>query len=269
MRKLLFLLSFLMLLSLSLPLLAVDVDDDNTSVIIKTQGYEVHWNKAAQMGYMKAFIGDSEDTIIGNAGRAFYHSGEYGGAWHDWGALKEWEVLEQGGGKAVVQYISNDGASKEFTCVATYYDSVPYIKHEVTVKNVGNDALKSFQSGHSPMFEINLQNEGMQSSAQPFPYVVYWMKDGFYAGLYGPDAQEARKIDWNGNAIGRMDLVHDNQGKNIKKGETSTIVYYVAFGKGGQEEAVDLAKDVQKEPSGKAVSPAGSLSTTWADIKSK
>jgi len=269
-KRLLILLCFMIFLVLSLSVFAVDVEEDNTYVIIKTQGYEVYWNKGAQMGYMQAFVAGSKDSIIGRAGRAFYHSCEYGGAWRDWGGLKEWKLVEKGAGKAVVQYISSDGGSKEYTCIITYYDSVPYIKHEINVKNTGNDALKSFQSGHAPMFEVNMLTGGMQNNAQPFPHVVYWMKDGYYAGIYGPDAQEARKHNWGGNANGRMDLVHDNQGKNIKKGETHGIVYYVAFGNGGMKEAVDLANSVQKEPAGgKAVSPEGTLSTTWANIKSK
>ncbi len=269
MKKLLILLSFMMFLVFSFSVFGVEVDEDNNVVIIKTQGYTVHWKKSAQMGYIQAFIGGSKDTIIGSAGRAFYHSSDYGG-WKDWGALKKWEVVEQGGGKAVVRYISSDGTSKEYTCVAYYYDSVPYIKHEVTVKNIGGGNITSFQSGHEPMFEINLMTAGMQVAAQPFPHVVMWMKDGFFAGLYGPDAQEARKHDWNGAANGRMDLVHDNKGKTLKKDESDTVVYYVAFGKGEQKEALALVNDVQKEPAGgKAVSPTGSLSTTWANIKAK
>ena len=266
MKKLL--ITFVMILAISSSLMAVDVKEEGTSVIVKTAGYEVHWNKGAQMGYMQAFVAGSENSIIGVAGRAFYHSGEYGGAWHDWGGLQKWETVEKGGGKAVVKYISSDGVSKEFTCIATYYDSVPYIKHEFTVKNIGNDAISSFQSGHSPMFEVNTDVEGMQANAQPFPYTVYWVKDGYYGGLYGPDAKEAVFMEWAPRNPGRMHLVHDNQAKQIKKGETSTIVYYVAFGKGKMKEAVALANDVQKEPSGgKAVSSQDSLSTKWGWIR--
>lgn len=267
MRTIIIMITFLLIILANMGF-AVEVKEDASYVIITTQGYIVHWKKAAQMGYMQAFIAGSKDSIIGTGGRAFYHSSDYGG-WKDWGALQKWEVVEKSANKAVVKYISRDAGTKEYMCVATYYDSVPYIKHEVTITNVGDAAVTSFASGHEPMFEVNLETEGMQNNAQPFPHVVYWMKDGFYAGIYGPDAQEARKHDWGGRPNGRMDLVHDNQGKSIKKNESGTIVYYVAFGKGKMKEAVDLAKEVQKEPAGgKAVSQIGKLSTTWASIKS-
>ncbi|MGQ9609112.1 MAG: hypothetical protein ACUVWN_07415 [bacterium] len=258
----------ILLFMIPLCILAVDVKEEGNSIVITTQNYVLHWNKPAQMGYMQAFIAGGKDTIIGRSGRAFYHSSDYGG-WKDWGALQKWDILEKGGGKAVVQYVSRDAGTKEYTCVATYYDSVNYIKHEVTVKNVGDAAVTSFQSGHDPMFEINLVTEGMQVAAQPFPHVVYWLKDGYFGGIYGPEAQEARKHDWGGNANGRMDLVFDNKGKQLKKGESASIVYYVAFGKGKDKEALALASKVTEEPPmGKAVSPQTALSTTWGWIRS-
>ncbi len=269
MKKLIFLTFIILLLSITLSIFAVDISEDNTYVIIKTKDYEAYWNKAAQMGYMQVFIGGSKESIVGKAGRAFYHSCEYGGGWHDWGALKEWKTVEKSGAKAVVNYKSNDGASKDYDVTVSYYDTVPYIKHVVKVTNVGNNPITSFQSGHAPMFEVNLETAGMSTATQPFPCVVFWTKSGFYAGLYGPDANEARKHDWGGKPNGRMDLVHDKAGKEIKKGESHSITYYVAFGKGGEKEALALAAKVKEEPPLTAVTPMDSVSTTWSWIKSE
>ena len=210
------------------------------------------------MGYMQAFVEGSDESIINTSGRALYHSSDYGG-WKDWGQLQEWDVLEEGDGKAVVQYVSRDAGVKQYTCVAYYYDSAPYIKHEVTVTADGG-AATSFQSGHEPMFEMAGANEGIQVFKDPFPHVVYWSGDSFGA-LYGPDAQEAR------NHGTRMDLLHDNLGENLKDGDSATVTYYVAFAKGDAKSANELAPDVTEEPKGEAVSPEGSLATTWGWIR--
>ncbi|MBD3183447.1 hypothetical protein GF312_14205 [Candidatus Poribacteria bacterium] len=261
MKKILYPLVFLMILCVTLPLLAVDVDEDNKYVIVETKLYTVHWNKPAQMGYMQAFVGDSDESIINTGGRSFYHSSDYGG-WKDWGQLQEWDILEEGGGKAVVQYVSKDAGNKEYTCVAHYYDSVPYIKHEVTVTADGG-AVTSFQSGHEPMFEMNGTNEGIQVFKDPFPHGVYWTGSGFFGAIYGPDAQDAR------NHNTRMDLVHDSVGENLKDGDSATITYYVAFAEGDATDANALAQDVQDEPAGEAVSPVDSLATTWSQIRTR
>jgi len=254
---------------LAMSAMAVDVTEDDTYVKIKTAGYEAYWNKAAQMGFMQVFVGGSDESIIGLAGRAFYHSGEYGGGWHDWGALLEWELLDKTGTKAVVNFKSNDGGQKAYDVKVTFYDNVPYIKHEVKVTNTGDAAIKSFASGHSPMFEINVNTAGMTVSADPFPFGVYWTNSGFYGGLYGPEAGEARKIEWNGNPSGRMDLVHDIAAKDLNKDDSHTITYYSAFGKGGENDAIALASKVQEEPPTTAVSPVGALTTTWGQLRAE
>jgi hypothetical protein len=265
-KKLIFFMTIVLCLIAVSSLLAVDVKEDGTSVIITTTGYEVHWKKAAQMGYHQAFVAGSKDTIIGTAGRAFYHSGQYGGNWYDWGGMSEWKLVSKGGGKAVVDFTSKDGTSKQFTCRATYYDSAPYIKHELTVTALAD--VTSFESGHSPMFEVNVDMKGMKAINQPYPHGYYWT-DTAYGALYGPDAQSADLSLWGTRDPGRMQLNHDNQKKNLKKGETQTITYYLAFGKGGEKEAEALTAKVTNDPgSGKAVSPEGSLSTTWGEIRS-
>ncbi len=88
MRRLLLFSSIVLCWGIVFPLLAVDVDEDGSYVIIETPLYKVHWKKAAQMGYMQAFVGGSQDSIIGVDDRAFYHSSDYGG-WKDWGSSPE------------------------------------------------------------------------------------------------------------------------------------------------------------------------------------
>lgn len=268
MKKLTYSLVFWLTLVVVVPIMAVEVTEDANYVKIKTAGYEVYWKKAAQMGFMQVFVGDSKDSIVGTGGRAFYHSCEYGGAWRDWGALKEWKVIEKAGAKAVVNFKSHDGSQKEYDVKVTFYDTANYIKHEVKVTNTGDPVIKSFSSGHAPMFEINLETAGMTVGNTPFPHVVYWTKTGFFGGLYGPEAQEARKHDWGGKPNGRMDLVHDKVGRDLKKGESHTITYYSAFGKGGEKEALALATKVTIEPQLTAVSPIYGLTSTWGNIKS-
>lgn len=268
MKKLLFFSIVFLCLGIILPLLAVTVDEDNTYVVIKTQGYEVHWKKASRMGYMQAFVGGG-DSLIGVSSRAFYHSSSYADGWKDWQATLEWDVVEESPGKAVVQYETEDAGSKDYTVIATYYDSVPYIKHELTITNSGNAAVTSFESNHEPMFEPNMDMDGMATWNQPFPHACWWVNDGFVA-LYGPDAEGAPLSARDGRDPGRMALNHNNVGGNLGKGDSATIIYYVAFGIGDDSDATDIAADVQEEPPiGRVVSPEGALTTTWGWIRTK
>ena len=78
--------------------------------------------------------------------------------------------------------------------------------------------------------------------------------------------------DWEGH--GRMDLVHDALGKVVNKGDTSDpIVYWVAFGAGGDKEAHDLAETVADVGTGDltphVVNARGKASTTWGAIKAQ
>ncbi|HGJ65990.1 TPA: hypothetical protein ENS27_11460 [bacterium] len=268
MKKTISLLVIGLFVFLAISAMAVDVSETATHVKIKTAGYEVHWKKAAQMGFTQVFVAGDAKSIVGEAGRAFYHSGDYGG-WKDWGALKEWKTVEKAGVKAVVNFKSFDGGAKDYDVTVTFYDTVPYIKHQVKVTNTGDAVIKSFQAGHAPMFEINADTAGMTVGTKPFNHVVMWTATGYYAGLYGPEANEARKHDWGGKPNGRMDLVHDNAAKDIKKGESHTITYYTAFGKGGEKEALALAEKVREEPILTSVSPIGALTTTWGHLRSE
>jgi hypothetical protein len=264
MRRAAFLLAVVMCFGMVLPLLAVQVSEDDNYVIIETDGYKVCWKKGAQMGYMQAFVAGSPNSIIGTNGRAFYHSSSYAGGWKDWGALLTWEIVEEVAGKAVIKYESNDGGTKEYTCVATYYDGVPYIKHELTITNTG-DPTTSFVSGHEPQFEVNVDMAGMETFTDPFPHGVYWTADGYFGAIYGPDAGSASAAAWGDRDPGRVQLSHDNLGVEIASGESASVTYYVAFGEGGRDEGTALAAHVQEEPS--SVSPVGSLTTTWGQIR--
>jgi len=260
MKRLMYPLVIVLFLGITSSLLAVTISETDKYIVIETAKYEVHWNKPAQMGYMQAFVGGG-DSLINEGGRAFYHSSDYGG-WKDWGELQEWKILEEGPGHAIINYKSADAGTKEYSCIASYYDSVSYIKHEVTITNTGA-TTPSFASGHDPMFEMNGTNAGIEASDTPFQHVVYWTDGGTFGALYGPDANEAR------NHTTRMDLVHDSQAEDIADGASDTIVYYVAFGEGDAEAAHALADHVQEEPPVTAVSPSGNLITTWGHIKSR
>ena len=261
---------FLMVTSVA-SIWAVTVDDDNEFIMVTTEGYDAWWRKPPiRMGYIQIFVAGSEESITGLGDRTFFHTSQYGGGWQQWGSLLDWEILEKEVGKAVIKYESKDGAQKEYTCIASYYDSVPYIKHEVTVTNVGAEAVTSFMSGHEPMFEPNRDFEDMKAFDQPFPHVAYWVEEGYFAALYGPDAGSALTTDWQGQNPGRMHLIHDNLGEQLEKGESATVTYYVAFGEGGDKEATALAEEVTKEPpKGGSVSPVDSLTTTWGWIRTK
>ena len=248
---------------------AIDVSEDKDWIVIKTKLYEAWWRKAARMGYMQVFVEGGNDSLIGRAFRAFYHSSNYGPGWSDWGALQKWEIVEKKSGKVVIKYISRDkNGSKEYTCIATYWDSVPYIKHEVTIKNVGNTPVTSWEDCHEPMLEPNVDFKGMKAwDTPPVRHVAYWTKDGF-VGLYSEMADKAAAVGWGGKNPGRIHLCHNALGQELKKGKVSDkIVYYVAFGKGGEKEANALAGEVIKEPPEASVDPDQKLTTTWGAVK--
>ena len=84
------------------------------------------------MGYAVAFVGGSP-LFEAPQGRRLYHSANYAG-WKDWGGLVDFEILDQTRSTAKIKFVSDDGASKEYICVATFWDGTPPIKHEMTVK---------------------------------------------------------------------------------------------------------------------------------------
>ncbi len=237
-------------------------------IIITTDQYTVHWKVAAQMGYIAAYLEENGPSLIGpDNSRNLYHSSNYGG-WKDWGALQEWEIVEEKPTSATVKFVSEDAGSKQYTCMATYYDTVPFIKHEVTVENMGGGAVNSFESSHDPMFEPRMNVKGMQNEVDPIQHSFYWTADGF-AALYAVEKGGIAGIAAGWNGQGRMFLNHDAVGQAIKKGQSQTITYFVAFGAGGEKEAKALAKEVTEPvPEGQAVASTGKLTTTWGSLKS-
>ena len=240
---------------------------------IKTDTYEVHWKTGAQMGYMVALV-KGKALFDDKIGRRLYHSANYAG-WKDWGALTGFKILNQRKTMAKVEFVSDDGASKEYICVATFWDGTPLIKHEVSVK--AKKAVVSFSDGHEPMYEVRSPIKGRnkwdsKGDNGPFAHAAFWTKGGVFSALYATDPQVMARNFPGWQADGRMDLDHKNLGVQLKKGSTSEpIVYWVAFGTGGEKEAHDLAKTVAEVKDGdifQAVDANEKLSITWGAIKS-
>ena len=187
---------------------------------IKTDTYEVHWQTAAQMGYMVAFV-NGKVLFDDKIGRRLYHSAAYSG-WKGWGALTEFKVLENKPGMAKVEFVSDDGGFKEWHSVVTFWDGTPLIKHEVTIK--AKKTVVSFSHGHEPMYEANpVDGRAKWDSAGdkgPFAHNAFWI-GGNFSALYAiyPTAQ-AR------NHGTRMDLLQDDLGKLVKKGQISNPLVY-------------------------------------------
>ena len=258
---------FLLMLSIgSTVAVTVEGGKGDAFIKIKTDTYEVHWKTGAQMGYMVALV-KGKALFDDKIGRRLYHSANYAG-WKDWGALTGFKILNQKKTMAKVEFVSDDGASKEYICVATFWDGTPLIKHEVTVK--AKKAVASFSHGHEPMYEVtpvdDMKKWDSKGDKGPFAHNAFF-RDSNFSALYAiyPTAQ-ARL---HGT---RMDLVQDGQGKQLKKGQTSDpLVYWVAFGVGGEKEAHALAETVAEVKDGdlqpEAVDADEKLSITWGAIK--
>ena len=142
---------FLLMLSIgSTVAVTVEGGKGDAFIKIKTDTYEVHWKTGAQMGYMVALV-KGKALFDDKIGRRLYHSANYAG-WKDWGGLVDFEILDQTRSMAKIKFVSDDGASKEYICVATFWDGTPPIKHEVMVK--AKKDLVSFSDGHEPMKEV-------------------------------------------------------------------------------------------------------------------
>ena len=258
---------FLLMLSIgSTVAVTVEGGKGDAFIKIKTDTYEVHWKTGAQMGYMVALV-KGKALFDDKIGRRLYHSANYAG-WKDWGALTGFKILNQRKTMAKVEFVSDDGASKEYICVATFWDGSPLIKHEVTVK--AKKAVASFSHGHEPMYEVtpvdDMKKWDSKGDKGPFAHNAFF-RDSNFSALYAiyPTAQ-ARL---HGT---RMDLLQDGQGKQLKKGQTSDpLVYWVAFGVGGEKEAHALAETVAEVKDGdlqpEAVDADEKLSITWGAIK--
>ena len=244
---------------------AVTVSDGGDFVKIETAKFELHWKKGAQMGYTTAIIDGIEFMTDDTVGRRLYHSSNYDG-WKDWGELASWEIVDESIDRTTVKFVSNDGGSKEYNVMATFYDGADFIRHELTIKNVGTAAFKSFASGHEPMFEPRVTTAGLKLWEAPIQHVAIWTTTAF-AALYTEQGTARVHPGWLDN--GRIDLTHDTLGADVNAGATSDpLVYWVAFAKGGEAEATALAGQVM-QPVLIAVEPAGKLATRWGTIKTQ
>ncbi|MBT3266873.1 hypothetical protein HN371_06955, partial [Candidatus Poribacteria bacterium] len=127
------------------------VDEKAQNWTITTDMYTIVWNVDAQGGYSSIIPAGNDDVdLFGAGGRNLYHSANYAG-WKDWGATADAEVVEEGDGKIVMSFVQEDGGSKNYHVTATYWDGVPYWKHELVIEAVA--AVTSFSDGHEPMCE--------------------------------------------------------------------------------------------------------------------
>jgi hypothetical protein len=264
---------FLLMLSIgSTVAVTVEGGKGDAFIKIKTDTYEVHWKTGAQMGYMVALV-KGKALFDDKIGRRLYHSGNYAG-WKDWGALTGFKVLENKPGIAKVEFVSDDGGSKEWHCVVTFWDGTPLIKHEVTVK--AKKTVVSFSHGHEPMYEVAIPakdqaNWESKGDKGPFAHNAFWI-GGNFSALYAthPKATAREFPAWQAAGKGRMDLVHNDLAKEVKEGKSSDpLVYFVAFGPGGKAEAHALADEVAKggPQNLTTVDSNGKLSITWGTIK--
>ncbi len=245
---------------------AASASDHGDKWVIETDAYTLHWKLEAEAGYSQAWAVGQEGSLLGaKQPRTFYHSDNYGGRWHDWGASTAREVTRSPG-KVAVEYTMFDGASKTYTCTATYWDGAPYFRHTVVVE--AHAEAFSFANGHEPMVEPHTGTGAVnayEAWADPIPHVAFANKHGFFA-MYTELGTARAHEAWE--ADGRMDLVHDSLGRRLAKGERSDpIVYYLAVGPGVLGDAHALAADVHRAIL--PVSREARLATVWADLKTR
>lgn len=278
MKKGILSLAFVFTLGFILSSFAVEVTEEPLGIAIKTHLYELFWakdNGSHGMGYTEVTFEGLEDPIM--SGGELFHDLDYLGGKRHWGPMveKETKILQQTPDIAVVKYVSHDDRTLEYTCIATYWEALPYFKHEVTVKNDGPEAQAWPMTGEDPSLIPGIDIEWDEEKKEgdmafwkdPLPHIVYWNDEGF-GGLYATTAKARPRFgDWQGLGV-RIRLDHGLVGKNIQKKETSPVlVYYLGFGPGGKDEAHALATQIMEKPGGQAVEPAGKLSATWGTIK--
>ena len=105
---------------------------------------------------------------------------------------------------------------------------------------------------------------GSAGDKGPFAHNAFWRGDNFSA-LYTTHPTATAQL------LGtRMDLVQDDQGKLVKKGQISDpLVHWVTFDVGGKAEAHALADEVAegKPKNLTTVDASGKLSITWGPLK--
>lgn len=264
----------ILLVGFSLTSDSVTVKDKGNAVSIKTDMLELNWKKTADMGYDSAVPTGAKVSLLKSADRVFYHASDYRGGWKQWGKLDKFKILEETPNKVVVEYTSFDGDSFEYSCIATYWDGVPFFKHEVRVTNKGPENTAWPVSGYDPMVNPGVPFGEKRAKAKlwktPIPHGAYWVDEGYFGALYSthPDAK-AKFGDWQGN-FDWLQLDHDSQIALIeKKKQSEPILYFVAFAKGGEVEAHALADSIikAKEVDPQAVDFSGKLPITWGKMK--
>ncbi|MDE0021250.1 MAG: hypothetical protein OXT69_07700 [Candidatus Poribacteria bacterium] len=259
---------FCFLAAFAFDLGAVQVDENGGVWTIQTDSYELHFKVAAQAGYSQVFpsIEAGAESLFGaGQGRNFYHAANYNG-WKDWGTAVDVEEVSNANSTLIMKYTLDDGDSKVYEVTATYWDGAPYFKHELVV--TAKNAVMSLSDGHEPMVEPRngkgAGNQYMEWDA-PFPHVAM-ESDGAYFAMYTEVGTTAFNAAWNTD--GRMHLLHNEQGVNLQADASSDpLVYYLAIGPGGLDNAHDLAEQVTEEPASLSVQPQNKLAARWAELK--
>ncbi len=248
---------------------AVEVDENGGVWTIQTDSYVLHFKVAAQAGYSQAFPSTEAgaESLFGAAGRNFYHSANYAG-WTDWGMAVDVKEISNTNKTLIMKYTVDDNKSKVYEVTATYWDGAPYFKHELVV--TAKNPVLSLSHGHEPMVEPhNGKGAGNQYMEwdDPFPHVAM-ETDGSYFAMYTEVGATAFNAAWGGGGDGRMHLLHNEQGVNLKEDESSDpLVYYLALGPGDLDDAHELADQVTEEPASLSVDPKDKLATRWAQLK--
>jgi hypothetical protein len=240
-------------------------------VTIKTDMYTITWGSAAQTGYKRVDVAGVGEKLLAG-GDSFYHAADYHGGWKFWGGLKKSEITEQSPGKAVVKYVATDvpdGGVYEYNVIATYWDGVPYFKHEVYVENVGKRD-SGWPTNYDPMLNPGIKFKDMKTWADPIPHVAYMTDLGNFGALYAPKEKVKTRLgDWTG-AGDQFYLDHSWYGALLPvKAKSETITYYVAFSKGGEAAIHDIAAKIKEGKDPQAVEAKGKLPITWGQTKAQ
>lgn len=265
---------YVCLLVIVSPVFAVDVNDKGNVVEIRTDQYQLTWKESERMGYQRAVPAGLKDSLIDTPDNPFFHGGDYAG-WEYWGTTDKVNIIEQSLGKAVIEYISKGTQIIAYSVTATYWDGVPFFKHEVRGKNISNEPRVWPISGYDPMVNPGIPFRDDKSfkiwKEPPIPHVAYWTADA-YLGLYSANPKAKPKLgDWRGDGD-LIQLDHDWQVAMLEKKQWGDpIIYFVALGQGGEAEAHAIADQVLKalEDEPKSVGPKGKISILWATLKAQ
>lgn len=162
MKKLISVMASVLLLGFISSSFAVMVTiERNSGMVIETELYELFWSEDSGshgMGYTDITFKDAGKLMDGGE---LYHDLDYGGRIH-WGAMidDDTEILEEDAWVATVKYVSHDGKWLQYTCIATYWELLPFFKHEVTVTNDGAEGAAWPMTGYDPLLIPGVDLEG-------------------------------------------------------------------------------------------------------------